>query len=93
MKVSKTYWVDQKMLRLIPNSVYIGLGLFVLFSAFTYGVYSFTKGVVESSNTVDNQQRVIEQQDKQIDTRRQIDEAVRDTPTDVDDGLQYLRDR
>lgn len=35
----------------------------------------------------------IELQDKQIERRKQVDEGVRTAPSNVDDSLQYLRDR
>jgi len=35
----------------------------------------------------------IELQDKQIERRKQVDEGVRNAPANVDDSLQYLRDR
>lgn len=35
----------------------------------------------------------IELQEQQIERRQRVDEGVRTAPVDVDDSLQYLRDR
>jgi len=64
----------------------IGSGIaLVLILSVVFGV-RYIQGAEESKITT-------EIQEKQIERRKKIDEAVRNSPDTVDDSLQYLRDR
>jgi len=57
----------------------------VLILSVVFGI-RYIQGAEESKITT-------EIQEKQIERRKKIDEAVRNSPDTVDDSLQYLRDR
>jgi len=57
----------------------------VLILSVVFGI-RYIQGAEESKVTT-------EIQEKQIERRKKIDEAVRNSPDTVDDSLQYLRDR
>ena len=64
----------------------IGSGIaLVLTLSVVFGI-RYIQGAEESKITT-------EIQEKQIERRKKIDEAVRNSPDTVDDSLQYLRDR
>ena len=64
----------------------IGSGIaLVLILSVVFGI-RYIQGAEESKITT-------EIQEKQIERRKKIDEAVRNSPDTVDDSLQYLRDR
>ena len=61
-----------------------GIALMLILSV-VFGI-RYIQGAEESKITT-------EIQEKQIERRKKIDEAVRNSPDNVDDSLQYLRDR